>query len=438
MKTFKRGGAHPPDMKELSAGQELERIESPAEVVIPVIQHIGAPSKAIVRAGDLVLKGQVVAEANGFVSVPQHTPVSGKVTKVEIRKTAMGRSCDHIVIESDGRETWASGCNVEMDWRTMGVDHIKVAVKSAGVVGMGGAAFPTHVKLSPPKDRPIDTLILNGVECEPYLTCDYRIMLEHARGITDGLKIIMRALGVEKAIIGIEANKPDAFEKMRDTVWADDNISVEMLDVKYPQGAEKQLIQALTGREVPPGRLPLDVGVVVQNVATAYAVFEAVAWSRPLIERAVTVTGDGVSKPANLVVPVGTSIRSLLIRQGIDPKTKKIVLGGPMMGPAVSDAELPLVKGTSGVLALKKVTSLVPGPCIRCGKCVEVCPLRGMAAEMIDAIEHHEVERYEELHVLDCMECGTCAFACPSHRSMVQYVKIAKAEYQAWKAKKDE
>ncbi len=438
MKTFKLGGVHPSDMKELSEDKDLERIETPAEVVIPVIQHIGVPSKAIVAVGDEVLKGQIIAEANGFVSVPQHSSVSGRVKKIEVRRTAQGKNCDHIIIESDGRDAWADGCNVERDWRSMGVDRIKSVIKDAGIVGMGGAAFPTHVKLSPPKDRPIDTLILNGVECEPYLTCDYRIMLDHARGITDGLKILMRALNVDRAIIGVEANKTDAFEKMRDAVWADERISVELLDVKYPQGAEKQLIEALTGREVPQGRLPLDVGVVVQNVATAYAVFEAVAWSRPLVERAVTVTGDGVAKPANLVVPVGTSIKSLLIRQRIDPQTKKIVLGGPMMGSAVSDAELPLLKGTSGILALKKVTSLVPGPCIRCGKCIEVCPLSGMASEMVEAIEAHEVERYEELHVLDCMECGSCAFACPSHRSMVHHIKTAKAEYQAWKAKKDE
>ena len=436
MKTFKSGGVHPPEMKEFSKGAALERVGTPREIVLPVAQHLGAPAKAIVKPGDAVLKGQKVAEANGFVSVPHHSSVSGKVTKVEVRTNVLGRLCDHIVIESDGKDEWAGGCNVQRGWQALGADRIKAAIRDAGVVGLGGAAFPTHVKLSPPKDRPIDTVILNGVECEPYLTCDYRLMLERTKGIAEGLRIIMRVLGVSRAFVGVEANKRDAFEHMRDILWADENVTVELLEVKYPQGAEKQLIEALTGREVPPGKLPLDVGVVVHNVGTAYAIFEAVVWSRPLIERVVTVTGDGVLRPANLVVPIGTSVWSLLDRQGIDPKTKKVVLGGPMMGLAIPSPEFPVVKGTSGVLALKEIPNFIPGPCIRCGKCIEVCPLRGMAAEMIKAIEAGEVEKYDHLHVLDCIECGTCTFACPSHRPIVQYVKQAKAEYAAWKAKK--
>ncbi len=437
MKSFKTGGVHPPEMKELSSGKALERVEIPPRIVLPVAQHIGAPAKAIVAAGDTVRKGQVVAEANGFVSVPVHASVCGTVVAVESRMTALGRPCDHIVIEPDGDDRWAEGANEQHDFADDGVDRLKGMIRDAGVVGMGGAAFPTHVKLSPPKEKPIDTVVLNGVECEPYLTCDERLMLEHAKGIGEGLKIIMRVLGVDRAIIGIEANKRAAFEQMRDSLWADDRVSVQLLSVKYPQGAEKQLIEALLDREVPPGRLPLDVGVVVQNVATAYAVYEAVAWKRPLVERALTVTGDGVARPANLVVPLGTSIRWLLERQGIDPKTKKIVMGGPMMGVAVPTADFPVVKGTSGVLALKKLPSFLPGPCIRCGRCVQVCPLRGVAAEMVAAIEAGEVEKYEQLHVLDCMECGTCTYACPSHRPLVHYVKRAKAELAAWKAERD-
>jgi len=423
-------------MKHLSKDAEIERIEIPRQVILPVSQHIGAPAKAIVAAGDVVAKGQVVAEANGFVSVPIHASVSGKILAVEPRATLLGRTCDHIVIESDGEESWAEGVNERCDWKEMGVDNIKAAIRDAGIVGMGGAAFPTHVKLSPPEDRPIDIVILNGVECEPYLTCDYRLMMERTKGIAEGLRIIMKVLGVKKAFIGVESNKQDAYELMRDAVWADDGIEAQILKVKYPQGAEKNLIEALTRREVPPGKLPLDVGIVVHNVGTAYAIYEAVTKGVPLIERVLTITGDAIAKPANLLVPIGTPVRLLLERQGVHPKTKKIIMGGPMMGIAVPDAELPVVKGTSGILALRNISDYVPGPCIRCGKCIRVCPLRGVAAEMVEAIEAGEVEKYEKLHVMDCVECGACAYACPSHRSIVQYVKRAKAELAALKARK--
>lgn len=436
MKTFKSGGVHPPEYKDLSKGAALERMSAPSVVVLPVSQHTGAPSRPVVGKGDKVSKGQVVAEANGYVSVPVHASVSGVVLAIEQRPMQNGAVCDHIVIQSDGLDNWAEGTGVKREWRDMGLEKIRAAVRDAGVVGLGGAAFPTHVKLSPPDDRPIDTLILNGIECEPFLTCDYRMMLERARGIAEGLRIMMKALGVNRAIVGVESNKQDAFEKMRDTLWADEGVRIELLKVKYPQGAEKQLIEALTGRQVPPGRLPLDVGVVVQNVSTAYAVYDAVVEARPLVERPVTVTGDGVARPANLIVPIGALIKDVLVRQGLDPKTKKVVLGGPMMGIALPNLDFPVVKGTSGILAFKKMPDFMPGPCIRCGRCIEVCPLRGMAAEMIKAIEAGEVERYEELHVLDCMECGTCTFECPSRRPIVHYIKKAKAEYAAWKAKK--
>lgn len=434
MKTFKRGGVHPDEMKRLSEEKSLERIETPARVVLPVIQHIGAPAKAIVKKGDKVAKGSLIAEANGYVSSPVHSSVSGNVVDVEERTTAQGMVCDHIIIESEGEQEWAKGLNQKREWKDMGADRIRAAIRDAGIVGLGGAAFPTHVKLSPPEDRPIDTLIINGIECEPYLTCDYRMMMERAKGMAEGIRIVAKVLGVKETIIGVEANKKDAFEKMRDTTWADDEIRTEMLEVKYPQGAEKQLIDALAGREVPPGRLPLDVGVVVQNVSTCFAIYEAVCEGRPLVERAVTITGDGVKNPANLIVPIGTPISDLLERQGFNKETKKVVLGGPMMGLAVPALDLPVVKGTSGILALVKIPNFMPGPCIRCGRCIDVCPLRGMAAEMVEAIEANEVEKYEHLHVLDCMECGTCTFACPARRPIVHHVKKAKAQYAAWKA----
>jgi electron transport complex protein RnfC len=247
----------------------------------------------------------------------------------------------------------------------------------------------------------------------------------------------MKILGAGRGIVGIEANKVDAFEKMRDALWAENSVAVYLLEVKYPQGAEKQLIDALAGREIPAGKLPLDVGIVVQNVATANAVFEAVTKNIPLIERPVTITGDGIGKPANLMVPIGTPISVLLKRQEVSAKTRKLIMGGPMMGLAVPDAEFPILKGTSGVLALINTPNYMPGPCIRCGKCIEVCPLRGVAAEMGAAIEAGLVEKYEQLHVLDCVECGTCTFACPAHRSIVHHVKKAKAEYEAYRAAKE-
>jgi len=433
-KTFKKGGVHPPDMKYLSKSAAIDRVDAPSPVAIPVSQHIGAPAKAVVSVGDSVKKGQVIAEAGGFVSVPIHASVSGKVIAIENRPTVIGKICSHIVIESDGKNEWMEGCNVRRSWMAMSPDDIRAAIRDAGVVGMGGATFPTHVKLSPPKDKAIDTVILNGAECEPYLTCDYRVMMERPDDVVEGLKIIMRTLGVKNGMIGVEANKPDAYAKLREVSMRDDEIDVFILEVKYPQGAEKQLIDALLGRMVPPGKLPLDVGVVVQNVGTACAVRDAVAMSMPLIERVVTITGDAIENPANLLVPIGMSVADILCRQGVDENTKKLILGGPMMGISVPSADYPVIKGTSGILALKKIPDFMPGPCIRCGKCVSVCPLRGMTAELVSAIEAGQVERYAELHVLDCVECGSCAFVCPSHRTIVHHVKKAKAEYAAWKA----
>lgn len=434
-KTFKRGGVHPPEMKHLSEDAAIERIELPERVVLPLSQHIGGPAKAVVKPGDQVLKGQMVAEATGFVSVPVHASISGTVKEIFVRSTPLGRQCEHLAIESDGRDEPVVTLGKGRDWESMKREEIVDAIREGGLVGMGGAAFPTHVKLSPPPDAHIDTLVINGVECEPFLTIDGRMMLEYPKEITEGIRILKKALGVQRVIVGIEANKKPAFAAMRAACRRDSDITVQMLEVKYPQGAEKQLIDALIGRKVPSGKLPLDVGVVVQNVTTAYMTYQAVAKSTPLIERPLTVTGDGIERPANLIVPIGVSIGEVIARQGLKETTRKIIMGGPMMGVAVFDPELSVVKGTSGLLALVEGVLTVTHPCIRCGRCVEVCPLAEHAPAIVAAVKEGRVEDYDALHVMDCVECGSCAFQCPARRPLIHYTKMAKAELAAWKAK---
>jgi electron transport complex protein RnfC len=343
--------------------------------------------------------------------------------------------CDHIVIENDRKDEWLEGSRSERDWHLMETSSLIDSIREAGLVGMGGAAFPTHVKLSPPKDKKIDTLVINGVECEPYLTIDGRMMLERPREIAEGIRILKMILGVERVVVGVESNKKEAHAAMRAALRSDENVSVELLEVKYPQGAEKQLIDAVVGREVPSGKLPLEVGVVVQNVSTAYAVYKAVVFREPLIERPLTITGEGIERPANLVVPIGISIGELIERQGLKKETKRIILGGPMMGVAVYDPDFPVVKGTSGILALTKTIDTFPGPCIRCGRCVEVCPMALEATKIKSAVGEGEVSEYEHLHVLDCVECGSCAFRCPARIPLVHYIKVGKAELMAKKAK---
>lgn len=434
-KTFKKGGIHPPEMKHLSEDAAIERIEAPDRVVLALSQHIGGPAKAVVKPGDYVLKGQVVAEATGFVSVPIHASVSGTVKEIFMRTTPLGRQCEHLVIDNDGKDEGVVTLGRDRDWQGMKRDELANLIQEGGLVGMGGAAFPTHVKLSPPPEAHIDTLIINGVECEPFLTIDGRMMLEYPQEITEGIRILKRALGVQRVIVGIEANKKASFAAMRAASRQDSDISVEMLEIKYPQGAEKQLIDALLKRKVRSGKLPLDVGVVVQNVTTAYMTYQAVAKSTPLIERPLTVTGDGIERPTNMIVPIGISIGEIIARQGLKEETRKIIMGGPMMGVAVFDPELPVVKGTSGLLALVEGVTTMTHPCIRCGRCIEVCPLAEHAPEIVAAVKEGRVEDYDKLHVMDCVECGACAFQCPARRPLIHYTKLAKAELAAWKAK---
>ena len=435
-KTF-RGGVHPHDFKELSKDKSIKPAPVPEVVVLPMSQHIGAPCKPVVKKRDEVKKGQLIGEAGGFVSAPIHASVSGKVTAVEPRPHPLGRPTLSVVIENDGNEEWAEGLNEERDYSSMSPDEMREEIQKAGMVGMGGATFPTHVKLSPPKDKPIDAVILNGAECEPYLTCDYRLMLEKPTELVEGLKIIMGVLSVTNGYIGIEANKPDAFARLKQAVAGEPNVSVELLEVKYPQGAEKQLIKALLDRDVPPPSsakpggpmgLPMDVGVVVQNVGTALAIYEALKYDRPIVERVLTITGDGVRERSNLLARLGTPLKVLLDDAGPLQDLNKLIMGGPMMGLAQFTDDVPVIKGTSGILALCSAETFEYGACIRCGKCVRNCPMNLVPSDLSIICESKNIEAIKSSQVMDCFECGCCTFGCPAKRPIVHLVKFGKAE----------
>ncbi len=429
LKTF-RGGVHPHDQKEHTRDLPVKELPPADRVVLLLSQHIGAVCAPTVKKGDRVLTGQVVGEAQGFVSAPVHSSVTGKVAAVATWPNPVtGARTPAVVVERDGEDEWAEGANVKQDVSGLGPDDIRALVRAAGVVGLGGATFPTHVKLSPPPDKPIDTAILNGAECEPYLTADHRLMIEEPEAVLEGFRLIMRALRCKTGIIAIEANKPDAFDSMSKVASRNGHIRVELLQVKYPQGAEHQLIKSLLGREIPwRGGLPMAVGALVQNVGTAHAVYEAVHFRRPLVRRIVTVTGDGVERPGNFRVRIGTSVDVLLRETGLRPDAKKLIFGGPMMGIAQRGCDLAVTKGTSGVLVLVDPARVEPGPCIRCGRCVRACPYGLTPAAISRAIENLNIEAAQEWYVLECKECGCCTYVCPAKRSIVHQVKFAKAE----------
>lgn len=436
-KKFK-GGVHPPDGKELSNTRTVVPLPVPEKVIIPLSQHIGSPAESIVKVGDIVIKGQKIGEAKGFVSVPVHASTSGKVTAVANFPHPSGKSLPAIQIESDGLDEWSEDVKENTNYKSLSPEDIKSIIQNAGIVGMGGAAFPTHVKLSPPADKKIDTLIINGAECEPYLTADHRLMLEEPVRVLEGASIIARALSVTNVFIGIEDNKPDAIKVLADAAKSYSGIKVISLPVIYPQGGEKQLITAITGRAVPSGGLPMDVGVVVQNVATVAAVYDAVRFGRPLIERIVTVTGSGVREPSNFRVRIGTSSLKLIeAAHGFKSEIGKVISGGPMMGMAQYTLDVPVVKGMSGLLFLPRneVKNYTPEACIRCGRCVAVCPM-GLLPNMLGI--YSELERFEDaekISVMDCMECGSCAYVCPSRRPLVHLIRYAKADVMAKRKK---
>ena len=428
--TFKRG-IHPEYQKELSSGKSIKVFKLPQRVVIPLSQHIGAPAKAEVNIGDEVKRGQVIGSPASFVSAPVHASISGKVVAVADFPHPSGKTAPSVVIESDGKDEGIP-LTENADYMNLSADEMKSLIKNAGIVGLGGAAFPTNVKLSPPKEKPIDTVILNGAECEPYLTADHRLMMEYSQEIVEGLKIIMKTLNVNQGYIGIEANKPDAIEKIRSVIAKESHIEMCALEVKYPQGAEKMLIKAIKDREVPSKGLPMDIGVIVHNVGTAFAIYEAVRYGKPLIERIVTVTGKGIREPGNIMVRIGTLIRDVIEQcGGLSEGAVKVVLGGPMMGFAQWSLDVPVVKGTSGILVLaedENTPSEEYYACIRCGRCIDACPM-GLNPSMLSILsEKGYFEETKDYNLFDCFECGCCAFVCPSNRPMVQFMRLAKSQ----------
>jgi electron transport complex protein RnfC len=431
MKTFPIGGVHPPQNK-LTSDSEIRSLPLPATVAIPVSQHIGAPASVIVNKDDKVKTGQVIAQSKGFVSSNIHSSVSGKVAKIDSIIDSSGYKQTAVFINVEGDEwieTIDRSSEILTDIKLSSEEIIKKCLES-GIVGLGGATFPSHVKLTVPAGKRCDVLLINGVECEPYLTSDHRLMLERGEEILIGITLLMKALKVSKAMIGIENNKPDAIDHMTNLATAFQGITVHALKVKYPQGAEKQLIKALINREVPSGRLPLDVNTVVHNVGTAFAVYEAVQQNKPLFERVVTITGKSLSNPGNYFVRIGTPVKDLIAAAGGMPEdTGKIVSGGPMMGKALNNTDVPVVKGTSGIILFPADESArrESMPCIRCARCTQACALNLEPYLLMTLSEKGMFEKAEKERITDCMECGSCSYTCPAGRPLLDYIRLGKS-----------
>ncbi len=430
MKTFKLGGIHPEENK-ITADVSITTANVPSKVSIPLSQSLGSASKPIVEKGSSVKVGQLIAVGETFISSNIHSSVSGKVTKIEEIIDATGYRRPAITIDVEGDE-WVETIDRSSEINTdisLTKDEIISRIKDCGIVGLGGATFPSHVKLMVPKDKVAQYLIINGVECEPFLTSDHRVMLEYGEEVITGIRILMIALQVKEAFIGIENNKPDAIEHLLKLASACPEIQVIPLKVKYPQGAEKQLIKAITGREVPSGKLPIETGCIVQNVGTALAVYEAVQKNKPLIDRIVTITGLSLQNPGNFRVRIGTSIDYIIeIAGGLPSDTGKVISGGPMMGKALTSLDIPIVKGTSGILVLPQSDSrrVKIHNCIRCARCISVCPIGLQPVLLAQLIENEVYDEAEKENIMDCMECGSCQYTCPSGRPILDYVRLGK------------
>ena len=433
LRTFSLGGIHPKENK-LSAGVKIVPAPLPKEVIIPLGMHIGAPATACVAKGDEVKVGTLIAKSSGFVSANIYSSVAGKVTKIDSVFDASGYKKPAIIISVAEEDVWEESIDRSPELvRECSLDAKAIIdrINEAGIVGLGGATFPTHVKLSPPPGSKAEVLIINAVECEPYLTSDHQLMLEHGEEILVGCTILMKALSVDKCIIGVENNKPDAIKHLSGLCAQYKGIDVMPLKVQYPQGGEKQLIDAVLSKQVKSGALPISTGAVVQNVGTIYAVYEAIQKNKPLIERVVTVTGKSLDKPANYLARIGTPLQTLIEASGgIPENTGKIIGGGPMMGKALLSADLPVTKGTSGILLISQEES-VRKPmraCIRCAKCVNVCPMGLNPTFLMVDTQQQDWERAERGHIVDCIECGSCSFTCPSNRPLLDFIRMGKQQ----------
>lgn len=432
LKTFRIGGIHPKENK-FSAGLAIQSIAIPDQVIIPLSQHIGAPCQPVVKKGDKVKAGTLIGKAVGFVSANIHSSVSGTVLKIDKALDASGYKRDAVFIKVEGDEWEPSVDRSETVVRacTLTSKEILDKIAAAGIVGMGGATFPTHVKLTPPPGAKAEVLIINGVECEPYLTSDHRLMMEKSDEIMIGTTLIMKALNVNRAIIGIENNKRDAIALLTQKGKEYPGITVQALKVQYPQGGEKQLIDALTGRQVPSGALPISVGAVVQNVGSVFAIYEAVQKNKPLVERVVTITGKEVKQPCNILTRVGIPLSNLIdAAGGLPENTGKVVSGGPMMGKALASIDIPVTKGTSGVLIVPTLEAKRKAmkDCIRCGKCVSVCPMGLNPTLLMNLTEYAVWDRAEKNSITDCIECGSCSYTCPADRPLLDYIRLGKGK----------
>lgn len=426
------GGVHPPDHKEPTQTESIKVLDIPKKVIVPLSMHTGAPAEPLVKVKDEVRTGQKIGQTDAFITAQVHSPITGKVTAIENTPHPVSGQATAVVIEGDGNDIpYYKATNRR--WEEMKSEEIIGLVKEAGIVGLGGAAFPTHVKLKPPPGKRVEILIINGAECEPYLTSDDRVMQERTNDLLEGIRILKRATGATEVILAIEDNKHlanKAIDRAMEESPAKEVVSKQVLKTHYPQGSEKQLIQAITGREVPSGGLPIDVGVVVQNVGTAVAVFEAVTLGKPLIERVVTVTGDAIKEPSNFLVRIGTPFKKLVeAAGGFVEKPAKIIMGGPMMGIAQYTLDAPVIKGTSGILALKEESTLVPEPenCIRCSFCIKACPQRLMPQVLAKLAKKEMWSKMKyEYNMLDCIECGCCTYTCPARIPLVQWIRLGK------------
>lgn len=426
--TFKKG-IHPKDRKDLSMHKAIQDLIPKGDLVFPMVQHIGAPCDPLVKKGDRVLLGQKIGESKAFVSAPIYSSVSGTVKEVAPRLHTNGTMVMCIIVENDNIYEEALTLVPHADYETLSKNELVAIIKEAGIVGMGGAGFPTHIKLTPPEGKIIDSIIINAAECEPYLTCDHRMMMEKTAEIAEGLKIILQMFPGVKGYIAIENNKPDSIEAMKKASENMKNVQVTQMQTKYPQGAEKQLIYAITGRELPSGKLPADVGCIVQNVDTVYEIYNAVVNGKPLTERVLTVTGEAIKEPLNLRVKFGTSISEVIdAAGGFKEDPVKVISGGPMMGTALSTLDVPVIKGTSGVLCLTKEQAKLEeeSSCIRCGKCMSVCPMFLNPTKLNSLVLRGDYETFETIHGMDCIECACCSFVCPAKRHLTQTCREGK------------